>query len=725
MKLRYLFWFLIPALISIITILIYFGLTLAPYVPQGFDTLHETDALPKIIAHKSKLNPSDHGDTMEDIQQILNSPITALEIDVRLTKDNVPVIYHGDGLVEDQDLSQLNNILTLEQVFAKVHDKKVIFLDIKDRSIFDKTASVKINALIDKYNLADTVVVESFNPFFLLKYRQIAGHKLIMYDFLHEAIPNSEESPEQLASIPWLIKQNFFQNWVRWIVRPDILGPKQNFPIAQMRAFRAVGYPVIVWTVDEPSQATMLFANGINGIQTNDPLHLINIPQMYTKIYDASRTAFAKDVEIVQVSNEQDILAAITKANKDKRNVSAFGRRHSQGGQSFFDHNILLNMSGYNSMFLLPDNTLRVQSGATWKQIQAYLNPLGRSVKIMQSDNIFSVGGSASVNVHGWQVSSGPLSSSIQKIKIMLADGTIMICAKDQNQELFSSVLGGYGLIGVILEIDLHTSPNFSLHSEQFVIKPEDYVAKYKSTVSDNHLAELAYGRLDVSENHMFDEAFLHVFYRDQDGTVSTAPIDTEALVAMKRQIFRTSERSEVGKILRWQIETKLGSSLNKMPLTRNFVMSPDIQVLWPLSLKNVDILHEYFIPKAKFFDFVNILKKLVKKHSMNLLNVTIREVLRDEITLLAYAKEDVFAFVLFFSQPHSEQGENAMHVFTEELVGEALQLDGSFYLPYRPHYTKEQLFKAYPNLNKFNEIKQKYDPNKLFINNWYMHYLN
>ena len=57
--------------------------------------------------------------------------------------------------------------------------------------------------------------------------------------------------------------------------------------------------------------------------------------------------------------------------------------------------------------------TVVIQAGATWKKVQDILTKYNRSIKVMQSDNIFTVGGSISVNVHGWQVSSPPVNSRI------------------------------------------------------------------------------------------------------------------------------------------------------------------------------------------------------------------------------------------------------------------------------------------------------------------------
>ncbi|KXX67037.1 hypothetical protein AVL50_29120 [Flammeovirga sp. SJP92] len=56
-------------------------------------------------------------------------------------------------------------------------------------------------------------------------------------------------------------------------------------------------------------------------------------------------------------------------------------------------------------------------------------------------------------------------------------------------------------------------------------------------------------------------------------------------------------------------------------------------------------------------------------------------------------------------------------------LVDIAFKNEGTFYLPYRLHYTKEQMRKAYPNSDHFFKQKLKYDPDELFSNKFYEHY--
>lgn len=58
----------------------------------------------------------------------------------------------------------------------------------------------------------------------------------------------------------------------------------------------------------------------------------------------------------------------------------------------------------------------------------------------------------------------------------------------------------------------------------------------------------------------------------------------------------------------------------------------------------------------------------------------------------------------------------------TRDLVERTLALGGTFYLPYRLHYTPEQFRRGYPTAPEFLELKRRVDPEELFSSRFYEH---
>ena len=108
-----------------------------------------------------------------------------------------------------------------------------------------------------------------------------------------------------------------------------------------------------------------------------------------------------------------------------------------------------------------PDaRTYRVAAGARWRQVIGALDPLGLSPAVMQSNHDFGVAGTLSVNAHGWPVPYGPFGTTVRSFRLMLASGEIMTCSRTENAELFGLAMGGYGLLGVIVDVELAAVEN-------------------------------------------------------------------------------------------------------------------------------------------------------------------------------------------------------------------------------------------------------------------------
>jgi FAD/FMN-containing dehydrogenase len=63
------------------------------------------------------------------------------------------------------------------------------------------------------------------------------------------------------------------------------------------------------------------------------------------------------------------------------------------------------------------------------------------------------------------------------------------------------------------------------------------------------------------------------------------------------------------------------------------------------------------------------------------------------------------------------------MKAATQRMIDAAIALKGVYYLPYRLHATKEQLYAAYPQAKDFFALKKKYDPLEIFQNKFYQSY--
>ncbi|GAB2873141.1 hypothetical protein GCM10027044_39420 [Hymenobacter ruber] len=365
---------------------------------------------------------------------------------------------------------------------------------------------------------------------------------------------------------------------------------------------------------------------------------------------------------------------------------------------------------------------LTVGSGALWAEIIPYLNRYGRAISTMQSDNAFSVGGSLSVNCHGWQPNQPPIAATVESLRLLIANGQLLTCSRQQNQRLFSLALGGYGLMGIILEVKLRTVPN-EIYSYHRVYAPaSSYLTQYREHVDMNPRIRLVYGRLNVTPDNFLEDVMLNYFERERPAPTGST-LQEPGLAELKRAIFLGSKRDGYGKQLRWNMERTFTRTQVGNEFSRNQIMNENPALYMNRTAGQTDILHEYFIPRRNFDAFRRALQRIVPKHKADLLNITLRNVYPDHDTFLSYAREEMFGFVMFFNQDITPQAELDMKALTQELIDAAIKLDGVYYLPYRLHATPAQLSRAYPMMPAFLRQKKQYDPDELFQNKFYLQY--
>jgi FAD/FMN-containing dehydrogenase len=364
---------------------------------------------------------------------------------------------------------------------------------------------------------------------------------------------------------------------------------------------------------------------------------------------------------------------------------------------------------------------LTVGSGARWSEVIPFLDSAGLAVAVMQANNDFTVGGSLSVNCHGWQPAAPPIASTVESIRLVTPDGRVQRCSRTENAELFSLALGGYGLFGVILEAELRVVPNAFYRARSEPVALEDYAKRFRelSTMAD---AGLAYGRISVAPDSFLRDVVITVLRREETNLPLANTVTPQKPDTLKRLVFRGSVGSDYGKNLRWRLERLMGETGGAL-LSRNQIMNEPSEWFSNRNAAVTEVLHEYFVPQVKLAEFVERIRPVLIKHHPDLLNITVREVRRDEVTFLRYAREDVFALVMLFHQGRDEAAEEAMRSLTQALLDEALACDGTYYLPYRPHATRAQFHRAYPMAKEFFAEKRRLDPAGIFANEFFRNY--
>ena len=457
---------------------------------------------------------------------------------------------------------------------------------------------------------------------------------------------------------------------------------------------------IIVWRSGDDEYRGQLHENVVNDITELNPIPM---------------------ARIVAPRSIDEIVAAIQTSSGP---ISIGGGRFSMGGQTAIDNGLQIDMRDYDQVVSFrPENReITVQSGMSWRELQEYIDPHDLSVKIMQTYANFSVGGSLSVNVHGRYIGHGPVISSVKAIQLVLADGTVTDAMPDENQELFYSAIGGYGGIGVITEVTLELAKNEKVGRRTETMPTTEYRKHFAENVRDND--QVVFHNADIYPPDFDELRDVSWYITDEPLTIEDRIIATDDDYFLLPKMVKFSNSSSFGKWVRSSIIDPIYYSSDRVAW-RNWEASYDVRELGEEDRSQMTwVLQEYFIPVENFDTFVPKMRAIFQEYDVDVVNVSIRHALPDPGSYLAWARSEVFAFVIYHSQGTTNEDQEEVATWTRAMTDAIISENGAYYLPYQPHATVRQFRAAYPNADKYFAVKRAVDPNNRFQNKlWEKYY--
>jgi FAD/FMN-containing dehydrogenase len=407
---------------------------------------------------------------------------------------------------------------------------------------------------------------------------------------------------------------------------------------------------------------------------------------------------------VVELRDRDDLRQAV---RRHQGPISIGGGRYSMGGQTALACGTQLDMRALTSVleFNPGQRRIRVHAGARWRQLQSLIDPHGLSIRTMQSFSNFTVGGSISVNCHGRYVGHGAIAESIEAITLCLANGEFVEASRGRNHELFAAAIGGYGALGIIVDVTLRLDENEKITREFRSMPLGEYFEWVRSGVLTNgnavmHNADLVPGAWKMARSITWRRAT-----PDAPLTVTTKLQESKTNYFADRAVVNALTSSQLGQ----RIRPSLQDARNEQPQTiwRNYEASLDLRSLEPFSRKqNTFVLEEYFVPEKSAFSFALKLVEILERNAGGTVNVSIRHASRDDLSLFAWARESVFSFVLYIRIDARAHAQSVQARWTRALIDLALSHKGTYYLPYLLHASQEQFDRAYPRAHELKRLR-------------------
>ena len=403
-------------------------------------------------------------------------------------------------------------------------------------------------------------------------------------------------------------------------------------------------------------------------------------------------------------SSVQELSAALERAARRGLRVRVAGAGHSFSDIACSD-GLLLSLERMAKVIDLDRGSglVRVQGGITIRELSRHLAAHGLAMENLGDIDVQSIAGAISTATHGTGARLGNIASQVRELTLVLADGSILVCAPERDAELFRAARVGLGALGVIAELTLQCVPAFTLRGVDAPAPLADTLERFE---------ELALGN-DHFEFFVFphaDTALTRTNNRTEEpprprGRVS-AYLNDVLLTNHAYGLLCRAGRRLPGQIPRLnRLVTRLAGSSERVESSAAIFASPRLVRFTEM---------EYALPRARTPEAVRAVMAMVSERGFDVpFPIEVRTVARDDAMLSTAAGRD--------------SGYVAVHMFegmpwepyfraVEELMS---GLEGRPHWGKRHFQTAATLQRRYPDWERFAQIRARLDPEGRFANDW------
>ena len=440
--------------------------------------------------------------------------------------------------------------------------------------------------------------------------------------------------------------------------------------------------------------------------------------------------------QVLSPSSPDEVSAAIAQAMARQTSLCPAGSLHSMGGQQFLEGGLSLSSSSLTRVGPLDmeAGAVWVQSGVTWPRLVEWLKcnqgnsaPALSLIQKQTGADELTLGGALSSNIHGRVLGRRPIVEDIVAFYITLPDGTRLKCSRQENAELFSLAIGGYGLFGFVDSINLRLTPR-KLHTRRV---QELSLEQVIPSLEAQTRAGATYGDFQ----YMTDETSADFMAR---GIMSVYVPEPEIQGIGEGQLGLSQEEwsrlyvlAHTDKARAYQeYAAHYRQTDGQLYWSDDLQFSPYLPEAGEALYRHLGwqtfaslMITELYVPRERFVDFMRAARAAVLETGANVVYGTVRLIEAEDETLLRWAKDSYACTIFNLLVEHSPQGIERAKTQFRALTDCALEREGSFYLTYHRWARRDQVERAYPCFPRFLELKEKYDPSETFSSDWYRHH--
>ncbi|GAA5610006.1 FAD-binding protein [Streptomyces platensis] len=410
----------------------------------------------------------------------------------------------------------------------------------------------------------------------------------------------------------------------------------------------------------------------------------------------------ARPTRSVAPASTEELAAAIRTAAVDGLTVKAAGTGHSFTPVAATDGLLIRpeRLTGIRTVDR-EAGTVTVAAGTPLKHLNATLAAHGLSLTNMGDIMEQTVSGAAATGTHGTGRDSASVAAQITALELVTADGSVLACSADENQEVFTAARLGLGALGVISELTFAVEPEFLLTAREEPMPFDEVTGRFDELVAENEHFEFYWfphtGSCNTKRNNRSQGPAA------PPGKVS-GWIEDELLSNGVFQLACTVGRAVPAAI------PGIAKISSRALSARTYTDIPYKVFTSPRRVRFLEM--EYALPRAAAVAALGELKALMERSDFKVsFPVEVRTAPADDLPLsTASGRDTVYVAVhMYRGTPHQAYFAAAERIMTAH--------EG------RPHWGKlhtrdaAYLADVYPRFGEFTALRDRLDPERRFAN--------
>ncbi|TDC45220.1 FAD-binding protein [Actinomadura sp. KC345] len=397
-----------------------------------------------------------------------------------------------------------------------------------------------------------------------------------------------------------------------------------------------------------------------------------------------------------------EVAAAVRSAADDGLTVRMTGTGHSFTGVAVAE-GVRLRPAALTSVRSVDTATglVTVEAGLPLHELNRVLDEHGLALANMGDIQEQTVAGALQTATHGTGRDVAGLVSQVAALELVLADGSVVTCSREERPDLFAAARAGLGALGIVTAVTWHTVPSFLLRAQEEPMKWDEVLAR-------------------VDEFDAANEHFEFYWFPHTEGCLT------------KRNNRTEGPAKPLSKFKYWLDDQFLSNTVfgainritNRVPAVTPFVNGISAEALGARTYSDTSYKvftsprtvrfkeQEYAIPREELVPALRELRALFTKKDWRIsFPIEVRLLPEEDAWLsMAHGRRSAFIAVhVYHRDPHEQYFRGVEELLTA--------LNG------RPHWGKlhtrdaAYLEKVYPRFRDFRSLRDELDPDRRFAN--------